>query len=135
MNIPCNICSLLWFHYSDFTQTDNLSKPKMSDTVSTWESSSLFLKVWCQWINLSGPKKTCNETMRHHRRSNILWEPENKLPKNEKNSKFCDSSLLIFHQKKAFKKLRKMLFISPKMLISLWRYSNFCNFPLSCAMV
>ena len=135
MNIPCNICALFWFHYSDFTQTDNLSKPKMSDTVSTWESSSLFLKVLCQWINLSGPKKTCNETMRHHRRSNILWEPENKLPKNEKNSKFCDSSLLIFHQKKAFKKLRKMLFISPKMLISLWRYSNFRNFPLSCAMV
>lgn len=135
MNIPCNICALFWFHYSDFTQTDNLSKPKMSDTVSTWESSSLFLKVLCQWINLSGPKKTCNETMRHHRWSNILWEPENKLPKNEKNSKFCDSSLLIFHQKKAFKKLRKMLFISPKMLISLWRYSNFRNFPLSCAMV
>ena len=135
MNIPCNICALFWFNYSDFTQTDNLSKPKMSDTVSTWESSSLFLKVLCQWINLSGPKKTCNETMRHHRWSNILWEPENKLPKNEKNSKFCDSSLLIFHQKKAFKKLRKMLFISPKMLISLWRYSNFRNFPLSCAMV
>ena len=135
MNIPCNICALFWFHYSDFTQTDNLSKPKMSDTVSTWESSSLFLKVLCQWINLSGPKKTCNETMRHHRWSNILWEPENKLPKNEKNSKFCDSSLLIFHQKKAFKKLRKMLLISPKMLISLWRYSNFRNFPLSCAMV
>ena len=135
MNIPCNICSLLWFHYSDFTQTDNLSKPKMSDTVSTWESSSLFLKVLCQWINLSGPKKTCNETMRHHRRSNILWEPENKLPKNEKSSKFCGNSLLIFHQKNAFKKLWKMLFISPKMLISLWRYSNFRNFPLSCAMV
>ena len=135
MNIPCNICALFWFHYSDFTQTDNLSKPKISDTVSTWESSSLFLKVLCQWINLSGPKKTCNETMRHHRWSNILWEPENKLPKNEKNSKFCDRSLLIFHQKKAFKKLRKMLFISPKMLISLWRYSNFRNFPLSCAMV
>lgn len=135
MNIPYNICSLLWFHYSDFTQSDNLSKPKMSDTVSTWESWSLFLKVLCQWINLSGPKKTCNETMRHHRRSNILWEPENKLLKNENNSKFCGNSLLIFHQKKAFKKLWRMLFILPKMLISLWRYSNFCNFPLSCAMV
>lgn len=131
MNIPCNICSLLWFHYSDFTQTDNLSKPKMSDTVSTWESSSLFLKVLCQWINLSGPKKTCNETMRHHRRSNILWEPENKLPKNEKNSKFCGNSLLIFHQKKAFKKLWKMLFISPKMLYLPSRYSNFRNFRVS----